>query len=515
MDKRIFIILGLTGMLFGCQPVAEEEFVPSETASEESAFQEEAVIEEKEILAESTETAEIPSEEHKQQIILTEERKQQIEACLLVGDFSASPVVLEEVAAYLDEKDVYYYGFYTGGERADIITDDGMMLLFLETENQDGLPFGYELIMVNDMFNQWSFQENYYHAYDVIDDQYYYPELSERVWTEEDLSGFSRTELSIARNELFAKYGRIFEDPFLNQVFGVKSWYEPKYTAEEFDSVWQNLLTEVEKKNLQTIISYEKMWGWRGNTGQGRKEVKQLLSGSWLDLDGDGIKEQIIYQIEEYAVDGAQSGAGELSLIVKSRRGEREVFLDGEDGYLFHENCYVTSMDDRNYFLIVLDHGLSADYVCTFFSYQNDELAKVGQMDTYASGLKVYEDKILASTETCHLQCQPVDFEYIYENGEFVHHPSEYYEYRGNTVTALRDFPLYAGKEDAEPSIMLEEGGQVKILGGDLQEWVLLEKADTGEQGWLKVTAFPDIVWISEEEGISCYDAFDGLYFYG
>lgn len=548
MDKRVIAILCLTGMLLGCQPVAEES-ASNGTVAEESVSQEETESGEKEVLEGNAETAETPSEEQvvteeeileeeteqeediqeefrqdrdvegeseqKQQIILTEERKQQIEACLSMGDFSASPVVLEEIVSYLNEKGVYYHGFYIGGERADIITDDGMTLLFLETENQDGLPFGYELIMVNDMFNQWSFQENYYHAYDVIDDQYYYPELSERVWTEEDLSGFSRTELSIARNELFAKYGRIFEDPFLSQVFGVKSWYEPKYTAEEFDSEWQNLLTEVEKENLQTIMSYEKMWGWRGNTGQGRKEVKQLLSGSWLDLNGDGIKEQIIYQIEEYAVDGAQNGAGELSLIVKSQRGESKVSLDGEDGYLFHENCYVTSMDDRNYFLIVLDYGLSADYVCTFFCYQEDELTKVGKMATYASGLKVYEDKILAPTETCHLQCQPVDFEYVYQNGEFVHQPSEYYDYRGNTVTALRDFPLFAGKEDAEPSIILKEGEQVKILGGDLQEWVLLENADTGEQGWLKVTAFPDIVWISEEEGISCYDAFDGLYFYG
>lgn len=512
MGKRVIALLCLTGMLLGCQPAAEEEVllngtVTEETASEETVSEEtvseETASEEKEVLEKNTET------------VLTEGRKEQIEACLSRGDFSASPVVLEEIVSYLDEKGVYYHGFYTGGERADIITDDGMTLLFLETENQDGLSFGYELIMVNDRFNQWSFQENYYHAYDVIDDQYYYPELSERVWTQEDLSGFSRTELSIARNELFAKYGRIFEDSFLSQVFGVKSWYEPKYTAEEFDASWQEHLTEVEKENLQTIMAYEKMWGWRGNTGQGRKEVKQLLSGSWLDLDGDGIKEQILYQIEEYAMDGSKNGAGELSLIVRSQRGESKVFLDGEDGNLFHENCYVTSMDERNYFLIVLDYGLSADYVCTFFSYQDNELTKAGQMATYASGLKVYEDKILAPTETCHLQCQPVDYMYVYQNGEFVHQPSEYYEYRGNTVTALRDFSLFAKKEAAEPSIILEEGEQVKILGGDLQEWVLLEKADTGECGWLKVTAFPDIVWISEEEGISCYDAFEGLYFYG
>ena len=475
--------------------------VQEESEKDDRAVQDEPKLEE---FGQGNDTAEQENEQVPE-IILTEERQGQIETCLSTGDFSYSPITLGEVTTYLDEKGILYEGSYTGGERADMTLEDGTTLLFLETENQDGLPFGYELLMVNEMFNQWSFQENYLHCYDVIDDQYYYPELSERVWKEEEFNGFNRTDLSIARNELFAKHGRIFGDPFLSKVFEVKSWYEPKYTAEEFDSRQSEFLTDIENENLQTIIAYEKMWGWRGDTSQGRKEVTQLLSGSWLDLNGDGVKEQIVYEKIKNGVDGAWDGVDELNLIVKSGTGESCISLGDSDGYLFHENCFVTTMNETTHYLIVLDYGPSADYISFLYEYENGELVLAGQMASYSTDLKVYEDRILAPTETYHLQCQPVDYVYILQDGKFVHQPSEYYDYRGNTVTALRDIPLFAEKEDAEPSIELKKGEQVKILGGDLKEWVLLEKVDTGEQGWLK----------ENEEGFDSYGAFDGLYIYG
>lgn len=554
MKKKMVVLLLAVCMLIGCQAVAEETSAPEETAAQEVAedenvtevLEQEVVSKQQESPKETEDKGEIPLEEGGEKeetagqeasadevteeeatepeadtqeeavntIILSEERKAQIESGLYAGVFSASPILLEEVTAYLDEKGIHYKGFYTGGERADMTLEDGTTLLFLETENQDMIPFGYELIMVNDTFNQWSFQENYYHAYDVTFDQYYYPELSERVWKEEEFNGFSRTELSIARNELFAKYGRIFEDPFLNQVFSVKNWYKPKYTAEEFDGRWKEFLTDIEEQNLQTIIACEKTWRWRG-ANQGTKEVKELISGSFIDLNGDGIEEQIVYEAKEEGSDGAQNGVNELSLIVKSNGGETRVSLGDVDGYLFHENCFATSMDGQKYFLMVMDYGPSADYVSFIYGYENGELVEAGRMASCTTSLKVYEDRILAPTETCHLQCQPVDFVYVLQDGKFVHQPSEYYVYRGNTVTALRDYSLFGEKGDAEPTIDLKEGEEVKILGGDLNEWVLLEKVDTGEQGWLKVNAQSNDVWISEEEKVSCHDAFDGLYFYG
>ena len=521
--KQLLILLLATCLLMGCRQetkmgTSKEEYIEdvvTETPVLKEDDREEIATEE--VVAEEIATEEVveelETEEVTSGVVLTEERCSQIEAALTAGDFSGAPVILEEVTAYLEQLGIRYEGFYTARERVDIVLEDGTALLFLTTENQDMVPFGYELMMVNEWFNEWSFQENYYHAYDVNYDQYYYPELSERVWSEEDINGFNKTDLSIARNELFAKYGRVFEDPFLKNVFGVKSWYEPRYTAEEFGNLWQELLTDIEKENLRTILAYEEVRRWRGKE-QGTGKVKELVSGSFIDLDGDSKKEQVTYESKKDML-YEEWGTEEISVFVITKDNESTILLNGEDGYLFHEKCYLVSLDEKTHFLVVLDYGPSADYVSIFYRWNEEKLTEVGRMYAHTEDLKIYKEYILAPTETVHLQCQPVDYVYRWQGSEFVYEPSEYYEYRKNTVTALREFPLFAEKGDTEPFMCLEEGTQVKIMGGDLKEWVLLEVVNAGERGWLKVDENSNI-WIGEEQFISCYEnAFEGLYFYG
>lgn len=445
-------------------------------------------------------------------IVLTEEKKAQIEEALARGEFAYAPILLEEIMAYLEESGIRYEGCYTSAERVDMTLEDGTTLLFLETEDSDMISFGYELIMVNDHFNRWNFQENYHHCYDVCDDQYYYPELSERVFSEDEFNDFNRTDLSIARNELFARHGRSFADPFFKQVFAVKSWYEPTLSAAEFDSRRTEILTDIEEKNVQTIIACESARGFRKKDPEAL-EVRMLVSGSWIDLDGDGEKEQICCSGTDYEENGDEYGVAGVVLTVRSENGESRITLGEDDGYEFHDKCFITSMDGVHYCLILMDYGPSADYMSFLYSYEEGKLKETGRMACHARGLKVYEDKILAPTETYHLQCQPVDFVYVLQKGKFVYQPSEYYEYRGNTVTATRDFPLFATKEETQPSLMIGEGEKVKILGGDLENWVLVEKTDTAERGWLKVSRQTEI-WISDEEVCGSYEAFEGLYFY-
>lgn len=445
-------------------------------------------------------------------IVLTEEKKEQIEEALVHGEFAYAPILLEEVTAYLEESGIRYEGCYTSAERVDMTLEDGTVLLFLETEDSDMISFGYELIMAGDHFNRWNFQENYHHCYDVCDDQYYYPELSERVFTEEEFNDFNKTDLSIARNELFAKHGRSFADPFFKQVFAVKSWYEPTISAAEFDGRRTEILTDIEEKNVQTIIACESARGFRKKDPEAL-DVRMLVSGSWIDLDGDGKKEQICCSAD-HEEDGDGYGVAGVVLTVCSENGESRIALGEDDGYEFHDKCFITSMDGVHHYLILMDYGPSADYMSFLYSYEEGTLKEAGRMACHARALKVYEDRILAPTETYHLQCQPVDFVYVLQRDKFVYQPSEYYEYRGNTVTATREVPLFATKEEVKPSLRIGEGEEVKILGGDLENWVLVEKTDTAERGWLKVGMQTEI-WISDEEVCGSDEAFEGLYFYG
>ena len=78
-----------------------------------------------------------------------------------------------------------------------------------------------------------------------------FPNTSERLLTKRELSRYSRWELKIMRNEIFAKYGYIFKSEDLRNYFNKQSWYKPRY------SDVSDKLTAIEKENVATIKSME------------------------------------------------------------------------------------------------------------------------------------------------------------------------------------------------------------------------------------------------------------------
>ena len=86
---------------------------------------------------------------------------------------------------------------------------------------------------------------------------YLLSESDSRYYSESELSSFSDWELYLARNEVFARHGRMFSNEDLKNYFEAKSWYEPRYTPEEFDSLGDGAINEYEKANSQTILSIE------------------------------------------------------------------------------------------------------------------------------------------------------------------------------------------------------------------------------------------------------------------
>jgi serine/threonine protein kinase, bacterial len=58
------------------------------------------------------------------------------------------------------------------------------------------------------------------------------------------------------RNSIFAKYGRKFDTPGLQDYFNKQSWYQPRYSSQDFDKL--NLLSKTEMQNASYIIQYQK-----------------------------------------------------------------------------------------------------------------------------------------------------------------------------------------------------------------------------------------------------------------
>lgn len=72
--------------------------------------------------------------------------------------------------------------------------------------------------------------------------------------SDSDVNWMSSADLRLARNEIYARHGRIFDSADLNDYFNSQSWYVGLYTANEFD---ESCLNKYEKANVLFIQSYE------------------------------------------------------------------------------------------------------------------------------------------------------------------------------------------------------------------------------------------------------------------
>jgi len=87
-------------------------------------------------------------------------------------------------------------------------------------------------------------------------EQFLFPS-SDVYITEEFLDTLTREEIAFIRNEIYARYGYIFQTEPYKSYFEGKEWYYPN---ENFD---ESCLNAIEKANVETIINYEKRMGWR------------------------------------------------------------------------------------------------------------------------------------------------------------------------------------------------------------------------------------------------------------
>lgn len=89
---------------------------------------------------------------------------------------------------------------------------------------------------------------------------YIFPDSNSRYLEEGELEGFSADQCKIARNELYARYGRKFQDEGLQDYFNSLEWYSPSVEPEDFDEGWLN---EYEVANRDLIVRYEEEHGYR------------------------------------------------------------------------------------------------------------------------------------------------------------------------------------------------------------------------------------------------------------
>lgn len=91
-------------------------------------------------------------------------------------------------------------------------------------------------------------------------DYYILPDSSSYYYSYGELSGMSSYDLYLARNEIFARHGRMFNNADLQEYFNSQAWYEPIYSPSQFDSMG-NVLNDAEQKNVNVMRQIEKDQG--------------------------------------------------------------------------------------------------------------------------------------------------------------------------------------------------------------------------------------------------------------
>lgn len=86
---------------------------------------------------------------------------------------------------------------------------------------------------------------------------YIIPDSDSKLLTDADIEGLSARELNYAKNEIYARHGRMFDSAELKEYFESKSWYSGEYSASKFDEMSSSILNETEKKNAEFLKEAE------------------------------------------------------------------------------------------------------------------------------------------------------------------------------------------------------------------------------------------------------------------
>ena len=160
--------------------------------------------------------------------------------------------ILEDIYIQIyEEQQDYYVVRYKTSDTSDVHDFREVVLETTDTSQYE-VTYTKEYVPEADVSGAFG---DYANKDFMIDDS------SSRAVTDSDLAGMSLAELRIARNEIYARHGRQFKDPLLNQWFYSKAWYlnvGRKYSPSDFDAIRPSPLSTLELSNANYILEYEK-----------------------------------------------------------------------------------------------------------------------------------------------------------------------------------------------------------------------------------------------------------------
>lgn len=88
-------------------------------------------------------------------------------------------------------------------------------------------------------------------------EEYVFPKSDSEYLTDSEVSGKSKEQLRLGRNEILARHGRKFKDQSLQEYFNSKDWYNGNVEPDDFDANIDSYINDVERANIDLIKKYE------------------------------------------------------------------------------------------------------------------------------------------------------------------------------------------------------------------------------------------------------------------
>lgn len=329
-------------------------------------------------------------------------------------------------------------------------------------------------------------------------DQYELPASNIVKLHEGHLDNYSDNDLWIARNEIYARHGKIFKNQYLQNYFDSCSWYSAE-TGKE--NVSDNELSEIELYNLKLIIAAEEAYASE------HPYPKQYPTGKEVSvsLTGDKKQQKISYSVKETAADvySCQLKIDDTTYEL----GDYVTFITPVEDLFYITDICESSEElgwEDGLEIAVLDDGPSGDPVTYFFKY-NGNLKYVGEMAGFPfkdydgnpqnAGKQVVKNGFnnqngifgrgrIDLIETAYIDTY---WWYDYEKQTIEKMDLTMYDFQWRTQhESYIDVPLYITMSDTAPTITMRAQKDVSFIKTDGKEWILIRAKD-GTEGYIHV----------------------------
>lgn len=314
--------------------------------------------------------------------------------------------------------------------------------------------------------------------------EYVLPLSSTKLYSKDYLTCFDSNQLWIARNEIFARHGRQFENTYLKQYFESCSWYDGTIENSKFDD---SVLNDIEKENLKAIKSAEQEYEKNHPYPKKYKLGEQVE----VDLDGDGKKNILQYQLKNSMPDTDNYKAF--------------ITIDGTTFNLEDYGVYLITPEEKGFYITdladfkagleiaVLDYGGSYDLETHFFTY-NGKLEYIGSVDGFPfkeyDGYDGLANPLVVTgmirADLIHTCYGKAEWRYDVEKNQLVFQDNGYYPIVESPHELYVDLPVYYETNENSEMSIIKAQKEVFFVAMDGKEWIEVKGKD-GTKGYMHV----------------------------